>query len=155
LFNTPGVIVDGNYLLTPSNRGNRGQNVVFFGGSDATNGGTVTNNYTHYPGYTDAKYKYLGGQEDSLSVQFGSTNITISGNYVEGGKSKSGCSIIIDGGAYSTGNATANFSNNRLYNGGQAGICVEGGNDVTVAGNRIHGDNTNGHPLQGGGNTAI
>src|SRR5262249_6581735 len=128
----------------------RGQHIAFGGGTPNSNTILVDSNYTLSESTGAGIYKYPARQEDAINFQFGPTNITATNNYIVGGMSPSGCGLIIDGGT-----PTANFSNNKLYNTGQTGICIEGGNGITINNNRILGDNLNGHPIAGGGNNNL
>jgi hypothetical protein len=137
------VLVRGNFLLNPRNTttGSRGQNFQSWSGSSNI---TVENNYALSSEDT-ALYTFAGNQEDSIN--FGrTTGIMADNNYVEGGKSPSGCGIIADDRA---DNAT--FSSNVLVDTGQCGIGIADGRNQVVSGNQV----INKNPVPGGGNTAI
>ena len=139
--------VIGNFLLNPRGPADpRGQNFQCWG-ADASNtciNVTVQNNYALSSTDT-SKYLYPEDQEDSIN--FGFTNTaTVTGNFITGGHSQSGCGLIADDAA---NNIT--FQNNRLLNTGQCGIGIADGTKPIVQSNWVY--NTN--PVSGGGNTAI
>jgi hypothetical protein len=145
------VTIRGNFFLNPQNNIYRGQQIGFGGAaSNNSNGILVDSNYTLAESTGAGIYKHPARQEDAINFQFGPTGITATNNYIVGGLSPSGCGLIIDG-----GQGSANFANNKLYNTGQTGICIEGGNGIIVNNNRILGDNLSGHPIFGGGNNNV
>jgi hypothetical protein len=143
------ITVIGNFLLNPRGPSPRGQNFQCWGDSLSTPcaGVTLRDNYTLAS--TDTrKYLYPDGQQDSINLGFTdpSTTQLVTGNYVTGGQSASGCGIIADDNANSV-----QFTRNLLLNTGQCGIGIADGTNQLVHGNKVY--NTN--PVPGGGNTAI
>jgi hypothetical protein len=147
--NVSNVSVIGNFLLNPidsdpsqpASSQSRGQNFQVWSGSSNV---TVQNNYA-LSSLDTTKYLFPENQEDSIN--FGITNgIVVSGNYVTGGHSNSGCGIIAD----NTANG-AQFRLNVLVDTGQCGISIADGTNQIVDGNKI----LNTTPINGGGNTAI
>jgi hypothetical protein len=143
------VSVIGNFLLNPidsdpsqpASSQSRGQNFQVWSGSSNV---TVENNYA-LSSLDTTKYLFPENQEDSIN--FGITSgIVVSGNYVTGGHSNSGCGIIADDTANS-----AQFRLNVLVNTGQCGISIADGTNQVVDGNKV----LNATPVNGGGNTAI
>ena len=141
--------VIGNFLLNPRGPSPRGQNFQCWGDSLSTPCAdiTVQDNYTLSSKNTH-KYRYPDSQEDSINLGFTdpSTRQLVTGNYVTGGQSASGCGIIADDTANSV-----QFTDNRLLNTGECGIGIADGTNQLVRGNKVY--NTN--PVPGGGNTAI
>jgi hypothetical protein len=148
--NVSNVSVIGNFLLNPidsdpsqpASNQSRGQNFQVWGGPSSNM--TVQNNYT-LSSLDTTKYLFPENQEDSIN--FGvTTGIVVSGNYVTGGHSNSGCGIIADDSANS-----AQFKSNVLVNTGQCGIGIADGTNQVIDSNKI----LNTTPVAGGGNTAI
>jgi hypothetical protein len=147
--NVSNVSVIGNFLLNPidsdpsqpASNQSRGQNFqVYYGSSNVT----VQNNYA-LSSLDTTKYLFPENQEDSIN--FGITDgIVVSGNYVNGGHSNSGCGIIADDSAN-----RAQFRLNVLVDTGQCGISIADGTNQVVDGNKI----LNTTPVSGGGNTAL
>ena len=137
----------GNFLLNPRGPADpRGQNFQCWGAdsSNACINVTFQNNYTLSSTDT-TRYLYPEDQEDS--VNFGYTNTaTVTGNFITGGHSQSGCGVIADDTA---NNIT--IENNRLLNTGQCGIGIADGTTQIVQSNQVY----NTTPVAGGGNTAI
>jgi hypothetical protein len=139
----------GNFLLNPidsdpsisADSQSRGQNFQAWGGNSNV---TVKNNYT-LASQDTTKYLYPENQEDSINFGL-STTITVSGNYVRGGHSPSGCGVIADDTANS-----AQFLNNTLVDTGQCGLSIADGTNQVIDGNRV----LNRTPVPGGGNVAI
>ncbi len=139
----------GNFLLNPidsdpsqsADGQSRGQNFQAWSNNSNV---TIRNNYALSSTDTSL-YRYPENQEDSIN--FGLTNgITVSGNYIRGGHSPSGCGIIAD----DTAN-NAQFVNNTLVDTGQCGIGIADGTNQQVESNRV----LNRTPVSGGGNVAI
>lgn len=139
----------GNFLLNPidsnpsvtADSQSRGQNFQAWSGSSNI---TVKNNYA-LASQDTTRYLYPENQEDSIN--FGqTTTITVTGNYVRGGHSPSGCGIIADDSANS-----AEFLNNTLVDTGQCGLAIADGTNQVLDSNRV----LNRTPVAGGGNTAI
>src|SRR5262249_20744630 len=80
----------GNFLLNPHNAGSRGQNVQVWGMS-----GDVTVEQNYALSSDDPKYGHPYVQEDSINFGF-TDGIVAKGNYIQGGKSPSGCGLIAD-----------------------------------------------------------
>jgi regulation of enolase protein 1 (concanavalin A-like superfamily) len=148
LNNISTATIKGNYLLNPQNNGSRGQQIL--GAGTGASNITVEGNYTHAEFTGAGIYKHPARQEDAInfesSRQDGSTNITVTSNYIWGGNSGSGCGIIADSGA-----SNMKITHNTIRDTGQCGIGIADGSDHIVDGNKV----INSTPIAGGGNTAI
>lgn len=136
-----GVMVSGNFLLNPRGPFPRGEQFQS-SGPNVTNV-TVSNNYVSNS--TEPEYPFPGNQEDAVNY-FKSEIFTAQGNYIVGGKSSSGCGILID---ISSNNGT--IKNNLLHNTGQCGIGVADGTGHLIDNNKILNETA----ISGGGNTAL
>jgi hypothetical protein len=130
----------GNFLLNPHNAQSRGQNVQVWGMSSDV---TVESNYALSS--DDPQYGHPYVQEDSINFGF-TDGIVAKGNYVQGGKSPSGCGLIADEAANG-----AQFLGNVLVDTGQCGIGISSGKNQVVDGNKI----LNSTPIAGAGNTGL
>jgi hypothetical protein len=139
------ITITGNFLLNPRGPYPRGQNVQMWGGANPNTNIIVSNNYT-LSSIDTTKYLYAENQEDSINFGGGTNGVTVSGNYVVGGHSRTGCGLIADAGANSI-----TFSNNILSNTGQCGIGIANGTNQVVTRNKV----LNLTPVKGGDNVAI
>ncbi len=132
--------VKGNFLLNPQNAGSRGQNVQVWGMSSDV---TVEDNYALSS--DDPKYGHTYDQEDSINFGFVS-GVVAQHNYIQGGKSPSGCGLIADEAANGV-----QFLDNVLVDTGQCGIGISSGTNQVVDGNQVILST----PVAGAGNTGI
>lgn len=130
----------GNFLLNPHNAGSRGQNVQVWGMSSDV---TVESNYALSS--DDPRYLRSYVQEDSINFGF-TDGIVAKDNYIQGGKSPSGCGLIADEAA-----SGVQFLGNVLVDTGQCGIGISSGTDQVVDGNKVLLST----PVAGAGNTGI
>jgi hypothetical protein len=91
-------------------------------------------------------YKFPDGQWDAINIGM-SDRVTVRDNHISGGRSQSGCGIVVDSGANSV-----QMLNNTLLHTGQCGIGVGSGTNHVVDGNRVYNHGLN---LPNVGNTAI
>ncbi|MCB1022248.1 MAG: right-handed parallel beta-helix repeat-containing protein [Acidobacteria bacterium] len=133
--------VVGNFLLNPMGPYPRGQHVqAYFGSHDIH----IEGNYLLSS--KSPEYAFPEHQEDAINAGR-STSITVTGNFITGGSSPSGCGVIADEGAHSM-----MIVDNTLWNTGQCGIGIASGRDHQIVGNKVRNAFLN-HP--GAGNTAI
>lgn len=135
--------VYGNYSFNPRNtsNGSRGHHVQAWGDSQRV---TVSDNFLR-SSYDPAVHPLTAQQEDAIN--FGQTDGAVAmRNYITGGRSPSGCGIIVD-----WGTQRAQILDNTLLHTGQCGIGVSSGQGHDVSRNRVY----NMQPVPGGGNTAI
>lgn len=135
--------VIGNYLLNPQDTTTkaRGHQVQSWSDSKRI---VVVNNYLRST--QDATIHPLTAKQED-GINFGLTDtVTVAGNYIEGGRSPSGCGIIAD-----WGTQNSLIEGNTLVNTGQCGIGISSGRNHRVEENRI----LNSTPVPSGGNTAI
>ena len=140
------ITVKGNFLLNPRGPFPRGQNFQCWGNRSDTpcSGITVENNYA-LSSQSTSRYRYAADQEDSIN--FGFTDGAVArDNYIEGGRSPSGCGLIADEAANNI-----KFVANKLLNTGQCGIGIADGTNQLVDRNEVY----NSTPVPKGGNTAI
>jgi hypothetical protein len=137
---TGGEVV-GNYLLNPAGPFPRGQQVQVYDGSSqiAIEGNSMEAN-------RDPDIPFPERQEDAVNAGQ-SSDISVSGNFIAGGGSPSGCGIIADEAAH-----RMSILDNILWQTGQCGIGIASGTDHRIIGNKIRNSFVN-HP--GAGNTAI
>jgi hypothetical protein len=90
-------------------------------------------------------FPFVEDQEDAFNVGY-SDRVRIQNNYVEGGRSPSGCAYLIDAGAN-----VVEVVNNVAFDIGQCGIGVSSGRGHLIEGNRVYSEGSIGE----GGNTAI
>jgi nitrous oxidase accessory protein NosD len=91
-------------------------------------------------------YKLPEGQWDAINVGM-SDRVRVEQNYISGGRSQSGCGIVVDVGANSV-----QMMDNTLVHTGQCGIGIGSGTYHLISGNRIY---NHGLDLLNVGNTAI
>lgn len=144
---TSNLNVIGNFLLNPRGPADpRGQNFQCWGTDSSNTCSNVTFQNNYALSSTDTtRYLYSENQEDSVNFGF-ANGATVTGNFITGGHSKSGCGLAAD---IAANNLT--FENNRLLNTGQCGIGIGDGTTQIVQSNQVYNMN----PVAGGGNTAI
>ncbi len=125
----------GNYSKNPLGPFPRGQHFQY----DKVTGGEIRNNY-------GVAIAGQARQEDAINIYM-SKGITVSGNYVTGGDSPSGCGIITDG----TGPDNNLIENNTLIRTAQCGVGIAAGANNIVRGNKVLDTNI----PNGSGNTGI
>lgn len=134
------ITVKGNFLVNPRGPFPRGQNFQAVYSTDIL----LTQNYSM--GSTDTtKYTFAENLEDHFNF-WKSDRFEVTDNYFTGGRSPSGCAILID----DTSNS-GKVLNNRMYQYGNCGIGVASGTNHTVSGNRLLSTIS----VAGGANTAI
>jgi hypothetical protein len=124
------VKVIGNFLLNPLGPYPRGSQVqVWSHHRQRSHDITIESNYTLAS--TDERYSHVDDQYDSINIGF-TDRATVRNNYIAGGRSHSGCGVVVDNGAERT-----HVIDNTLVDTGQCGIGVGSGSDHVVEGNRI------------------
>lgn len=125
------ISIVGNFLLNPRGPYPRGQNIQVYGAdpSHLHNNLIVQHNFTLSTASTT--YLYPANQEDSLSFGYSGPSITVSGNYLLGGTSNSGCGVTFDYGV-----AGGSITNNKAaqYN---CGVQVTAGTGVLIDSNKV------------------
>jgi nitrous oxidase accessory protein NosD len=145
LLGVKDVEVIGNFLLNPLGPFPRGQQVQVWGrGSTRSSNILIEANYT--VATDDPGYAFSDGQWDAINLGY-TDGAVVRGNYVQGGRSHSGCGIIADDSANSM-----QFLDNTLVNTGQCGIGIASGTHQVVEGNRVVNSGLN---IANAGNTAI
>jgi hypothetical protein len=126
LHGVDGAEVVGNYLLNPLGPYPRGQHVqAYFGSRDVT----IEGNYLQSS--KDRGYPFPERQEDAINAGQ-SDGISVTGNFITGGGSASGCGIIADQGAHAM-----SIVDNTLWLTGQCGIGIASGTGHTIIGNKV------------------
>jgi parallel beta-helix repeat protein len=115
------VRVIGNYSENPLGPSPRGQHVQFVRSS----GGVIADNYGRL---VDGPQ----GQEDGINL-FMTSHVTVARNYIAGGRSRSGCGIVVG----DFGGSNNLVEDNTLVRTAQCGIGVAGGSENVVRGNRV------------------
>jgi nitrous oxidase accessory protein NosD len=137
--------VIGNFLLNPLGPHPRGQHVqVWSQGAARSKDILIEKNYALSS--QNERYKMKDDQHDAINVGF-TDGATVRENYVEGGRSESGCALLVDSSANSV-----QLLSNTLIDNGQCGIGIGSGTNHVVDGNRIYGD---GIDKPKAGNTAL
>ncbi|HLF78765.1 MAG TPA: right-handed parallel beta-helix repeat-containing protein [Dehalococcoidia bacterium] len=145
LLGVKNVEVKGNFLLNPLGPFPRGQQIQVWG-----RGGTRSANILVETNYTLAsiasEYAFSDGQWDAINLGY-TDGAVVRNNYIQGGRSHSGCGLIADDSANNM-----QFLDNTLVNTGQCGIGIASGTNQVVDGNRIL---NNGLTIPSVGNTAV
>jgi nitrous oxidase accessory protein NosD len=137
--------VIGNFLLNPLGPHPRGQQVqVWSQGAARSSDIVIEKNYALSS--QDDEYKMKDGQHDAINIGF-TDRATVRENYVSGGRSESGCALLVDSSANSI-----QLLSNKLVDVGQCGIGIGSGTNHVVDGNRIYSD---GLDKPKAGNTAL
>lgn len=148
------ITIRGNFLCNPQGPFPRGQNIQVWPKAGVSNNLTVTDNYAFscirepgggIPCPANPIYPLAEVQEDSINIGH-SDGVLVTGNYVAGGHSASGCGILVDEAANNV-----RISGNTLSDTGQCGIGIASGTGHKVIGNDV----LNTKPVTGAGNTAI
>jgi hypothetical protein len=134
------VLIDGNFSLNPRGPFPRGQHLQVEG--SASGNVTFTYNYTLS---AQSGYTYPADQEDAVNFYHSSGN-TATFNYLTGGDSGSGCALLVD--ELSNNNS---FTDNTVYNSGQCGIGISGGQTTQVLRNKV----LNLTPIAGAGDVGM
>lgn len=138
LLGVNSVLVKGNYLRDPRGPFPRGQHVQTYSyGAVRSSNVTVESNWAYSTAASVQEDGINFGFTDGAFVQF---------NYVEGGRSPSGCGILVD----ASGNSIW-IQGNSLRDIGQCGIGVSSGTNNVINNNRVYSVGE----VAGGGNTAI
>jgi hypothetical protein len=125
-----GVRVIGNYLRNPLGPFPRGTQVQF----GWVTGGEVSDNFGEVvPERATAGEHQL---EDHINM-YASRDIRIEGNYLRGGRSRSGCGITLGDGGRDGSGANWTARRNTLVRTGNCGIGIGGGTNAVVDGNRV------------------
>ena len=137
--------VIGNYLINPTGPFPRGQQIqVWARGSVRSRNIRIEDNYTLSS--TDPTFKYPEAQQDAINLGY-TDGAVVKDNYIEGGRSTSGCGLIADDSANNM-----QFRNNTLIETGQCAIGIASGTNQVVDGNRAYAHGVN---QAGVGNTAV
>jgi len=141
VMDTRSAQVIGNFLLNPQDSDSRSQNILV---SDNSKDILIDGNYA-LASTNISKYPFPETQEDSINLET-TDGVTVRNNYISGGRSPSGCGVVVEYGANNT-----RILNNTLVDTGQCGIGIAGGLNQIIDGNRI----INSTPVPDGGNSAI
>jgi hypothetical protein len=141
LHGVEGAEIVGNYMRNPLGPYPRGQQVqAYFGSRDVK----IEGNYLE--AVRGGGHVFPERQEDAVNAGH-STNVAVTGNFITGGASPSGCGVIADEDAHQM-----SIVDNVLWSTGQCGIGVASGRDHQIVGNKIRNTFV-AHP--DAGNTAI
>ncbi len=135
------VEIVGNYMLNPLGPFPRGQQVQVYDGCRQVR---IEGNFME--AVNDPELRFGQRQEDAINVGQ-SSDVAVTGNFVFGGESASGCGIIADQRAHEMA-----ILDNTLWQTGQCGIGIASGRNHRIVGNRIRNSFV---PHPGAGNTAI
>jgi nitrous oxidase accessory protein NosD len=124
-------VVSNNTLANPLGPFPRGQQIQIAGSFGVPDSQDVLIEGNRLIASQGLEYNFKENQEDAINV-YHAHNVTVRENDVQGGRSPSGCGILVD-----DSSNEAKILNNRVYNTAQCGIGIANGLNHVVDGNRV------------------